>query len=373
MKKLLEKIKDIKITSLIERLTPLNIKTGTDNIKLSFSNRFILLQILKNLERRIGTDPFLNLISVMKKDKVFGRVISGDIKEVYLDRKSFFFKSFFNDKEIYKKVREDLEDVYSEYKEIRVIITKTGIVIYDNYNPYKFNILLLTAHNGNYVPDDVEKKMNLTPKERFKEEDVDTGKIYRNIVLKQGGMWIDNKCSKFYCDLNRKMNRCIYEKDHGNNVENLWKNELSEKQRNKIYNFYKQFYSLLTRLLESYQFNVIFDGHSMKNMGSRPNLSIGTHFIPKFYLPIVSSIKRKITSLGYEKLGINNPYGGGYILEWLSIKFPSVFIFSMEINKRLYMTKDRLKVKIKNEEKLSLDLVNIFDISEEEGYRLSNK
>lgn len=373
MKKILTKIKEISISSLIEQLTPLKIIAKENYIRLSFSNRFMLLQILKSLERRIGTDPFLNLLSVMKTDKVFGRVISGDINEIYLNRKSVFFKSFFDDKEIYEKVKEDLEYVHAEHQDIRIIITKTGIVVYDNYKPQQFNILLLTIHNGTYVPNDVQKKMNISTEERFREEDVDTGKMYKNIVLKQGGIWIDNKCSRFYCDLNRKISRCIYDEDQGNSIKNLWKEELSEKQREKSHVFYKQFYSLITRLLELHNFNVIFDGHSMRDMEGRPSLSIGTHYIPKFYLPIVTSIKRKIASLGYEKLGINQPYEGGYILEWLSIKFPSIFIFSMEINKKLYMTKDRLRVKPKNEEKIANDLVNIFDITEEEGYRITNK
>lgn len=107
----------------------------------------------------------------------------------------------------------------------------------------------------------------------------------------------------------------------------------------------------------------------MRHEKTRPSISFGTHYIPKFYLPIVASLKKKIMSMGYESCGINNPYGGGYILAWISKKYPAVFTFSMEINKKIYLYPDRLKTKPKNIEKISNDLVKIFDIQEEDGYR----
>ena len=49
--------------------------------------------------------------------------------------------------------------------------------------------------------------------------------------------------------------------------------------------------------------------------------------------------------------GINQPYEGGYILAWISKQYPSVFTFSMEINKKRYLSSDRLKFNVKNTEK----------------------
>lgn len=80
----------------------------------------------------------------------------------------------------------------------------------------------------------------------------------------------------------------------------------------------------------------------MRHEKTRPSISFGTHYIPKFYLPIVASLKKKIMSMGYESCGIN---------------------------KKIYLYPDRLKTKPKNIEKISNDLVKIFDIQEEDGYR----
>ena len=54
-------------------------------------------------------------------------------------------------------------------------------------------------------------------------------------------------------------------------------------------------------------------------------------------------MQRKMSSLGYSPVLLNAPYGGGFILKWLGTKFPHAFVFSMEINKVLYMSADRLR------------------------------
>ena len=191
--------------------------------------------------------------------------------------------------------------------------------------------------------------------------------------MKQGGIWIDNKMSRYYCDINRNISKCIYRNNTFAGNEPVWKEALTKSEEEKIHEFYRKFYFLLTNLLDTYKFNVIFDGHTMKNLEGRADISMGTHYIPKFYLPIVGSISRKIKHIGYDSVGINKPFRGGFILEWISVKFPCVFIFSMEVNKKLYMTKNRLKVIPEKADKLSDDMVNIFDIVEDEGYRSYDK
>jgi len=69
--------------------------------------------------------------------------------------------------------------------------------------------------------------------------------------------------------------------------------------------------------------------------------------------------------LGYEKVLLNAPYPGGYILEWLSGKFPDLFIFSMEVNKKLYMEDGLKKVDEKKLSGLAENITNIFEIEEE--------
>jgi N-formylglutamate amidohydrolase len=355
---------------ILERISPILINPKPTSITLSLSKRFMLFTLLKKTAEKIEEDPHLNFISLIKYYKVFTKFLEGTIHEFYRDRNKAYFKDFFIDKEIYKRIKEDLEYVYKINPHVNLTITKEGILIYQNYDKKNFNILLLTVHSGTFVPKHIEKKQNLTKEERIKEEDVDSDRLYCRLVLQNSGIWIDNKHSRFFCDVNRNMNRCIYTEDNNNNIQKLWKEELTENEKDEIYDFYKRFYSMLARLLDSYSFNIIFDSHTMRDMKNRPKISFGTEFIPKFYLPIVKSMKSKIIKIGYNNVGINKPYGGGFILKWLSSKYPNLFIFSMEINKKLYMYKNRKKVIIKNREKIAKDLINIFDIDEEEGFRL---
>ncbi|MGM5484553.1 MAG: N-formylglutamate amidohydrolase [Nanobdellota archaeon] len=373
MSKLLEYFQKTKIPYLFERISPILIKPKSSSITISLSRRFLLFKLINEITNKIENDPHLNFISLLKYYKVLGKFLEGTIYEFHRDRNKAYFRNFFIHKDVYKKVKGNIEYAYSINKEARMTITKEGITIYNNYRKNKFNILLLTIHAGTFVPPKIQKKMNMTKQERYKEEDVFTDRIYCKLVLEQGGIWINNTMSRFYCDLNRNMSRCIYGKEDHNVSGNIWEKELRKSEIEEIHNFYGQFYSMLTRLLETHSFNIIFDAHSMKDSEGRPNISFGTHYIPKFYLPIVRSIQAKVRSLGYNKVAINKPYGGGFILKWMSRKYPDRFIFSMEINKALYMTQDRLKEYDKRINQLSDALMNIFDIREEEGFRMEKR
>jgi len=310
----------------------------------------------------------MNFISLLKGYKVLGNFLYGTIHEFYRDRNEFYFKNFFIDKELYKIIKEEMETLVKNHPYMRVTITKKGIIIYDNYKKNQFNVLLMTMHGGAWLPKNLNNKIALTPKQTLQEEDMGTSQIYRNIVLKKAGIWIDNKQSRFGCDYNRSMLRCIYsEKSEtwlpGNK---MWKEDLSKEEISQIHENYKEFYFMLEKLVDAYRFNIIFDGHSMNSKEGRPDLSFGTEHIPRFYLPIVKSMRRKLISLGYHSIKFNTPYGGGHILHWLNKKFPDIFIFTMEINKCIYMNKANDKINSNKAKQLSQNLVQIFDIIDEE-------
>ena len=83
-------------------------------------------------------------------------------------------------------------------------------------------------------------------------------------------------------------------------------------------------------------------------------------------MPVVRSMLNKMKRLGYPETAYNKPFSGGHILEWLHHKFPDVFIFSIEINKKLYMNKAGNKSIQSKINKLSKNLNQIFDIEIEE-------
>ncbi len=361
--------KKIKSRDLFEQISPIIINPTSTSISIGLSKRFLIFQMLKRLTKRIEDDPYLNFISILKNYKVLGRFLHGTLHELYRDRNKSYFKNFFIDKDLYEIVKNDLERVHIKNEKnkdnIKLTITKRGVIIYDNYQKNNFNVLLMTIHSGTWMRKDIEKKQAITRERRLLEEDLDTHKIYSPLVLEKGGIWIDNKASRFECDYNRKPDNAIYTNKSEKWIKILWKEDLTPSQCNWLMEGYNEFYFTLGRLIDTYRFNIIFDSHSMRSGKGRPNISFGTKYIPKFYMPIVRSMMQKLINMGYANVSLNNPYGGGHILNWLNNKFPGLFIFSMEVNKKLYMSKNRRKTISKKLNHLSKNIVNIFDIEDE--------
>ncbi|MBR9690632.1 N-formylglutamate amidohydrolase [Candidatus Woesearchaeota archaeon] len=355
-----------KYKDIFEKLFPIMIKPSTYSLNISLSKRFFLFEIMNKIINTIEEDPHLNFIALLKSYKVLGRFLYGTLHEFYRDRNKLYFKNFFLDRNLYRMVKEDLESLHPKYKDLKMTITKRGVIIYDNYKKGAFNVFLLTIHSGTWVQDSVMEKLTLSQRDRFIEEDIDTDKIYRNLVLENSGIWIDSKQSRFVIDLNRDFQRAIYADNSEEWLKVVWKHELTKKEQNEIFSSYKEFYFTLERIIDAYQFNIVFDAHSMKSLEGRPNFSFGTKYIPKFYMPVVKSMRRKLANIGYSPVLLNTPYSGGYILRWLSEKFPNIFVFSMEINKNQYMDDKMRKVYKRKINSLSKDLEKIFDIDIED-------
>lgn len=354
-----------KIKEILQEISPIMIDADFSSLKISLSKRFLLFQLLQEINNKIEDDPYLNFLSVLRNYKALGPILHGTAYEFFRDKKKFYFKNFFLEKELYQIVKKDIEWVYSLNKDTKITITKKGLVLYDNYQKNKFNTLLLTVHSGTWMPKKILEKHSWSENQRKTEEDIGIERIYGHLVLKKGGMWIDNKLSRFSVDVNRPLERSIYFKGSETWIKkDIWKKELTQKDIKYLHNSYEEFYFTLGELINAYRFNIIFDGHSMRDGPDRSEISFGTKYIPKFYMPIVKSMQRKLINLGY-KTFLNMPYHGGFILEWLNEKFPDLFIFSIEINKKLYMTKNREIVIDENLEKISKDMTQIFDIEDE--------
>jgi len=352
-----------KIKEIIKNISPVLIKPTTSSLTIGISKRFFLFNLMNKIINIIEEDQHMNFISVLKSYKVLGKILTGTLHEFYRDRNRLYFKNFFYDRDLYEIIKRDIEDLYPEYKNIKMTITKKGIIVYDNYKKDSFNVLLLTIHSGTWAPQNLKDKFMVSEKERHKEEDRDTHRIYNKLVLEKGGIWIDNKLSRFVIDFNRNIDGSIYDTYMVSKgvTSIVWKQTLTKKECSDSFATYREFYFTLATLLNTYKFNIIFDGHSMKALKGRPNISFGTRYIPNFYMPIVKTLQSRMRSLGYKNVLLNTPYGGGFVLKWLSAKFPNLFIFSMEVNKKLYMTENRMKTIDKKLDKISSDLSKIFE------------
>jgi N-formylglutamate amidohydrolase len=359
-----------KIKDIIQTLTPILIKPSSDSLTLSISKRFFLFKLMGKIVNTIEEDPHLNFIALLKSYKIFGKILHGTFHEFYRDRNKLYFKDFFYDRKLWEIIKDDLEYFHNKYKdktkEIRLTITKKGVLVYNNYKANSFNVLLTTIHSGTWIPQDVEKKMYVSSKKRHQEQDIDTHKIYSPLVLEKGGIWIDNKQSRFLIDFNRTEERAIYRNNSEQWVNQVWKEDLTESEAREIFESYDEFYFTMAQLVETHQFNILFDGHSMNPLPGRPEISFATDQIPKFYMPIVKSMQTKMISLGYSSVKFNSPYKSMNIPKWLSKKFPSAFIFSVEVNKALYTNKDQLKSIQQKVDKLAKEISEMFDIGEED-------
>lgn len=351
-----------KLSTVLEKVSPILVKPTKSSITLSISKRFLLFDLMQNVIKRIEDDPYLNFISLLKHYKVLGYFLHGPIHDLYRDRNKSYFKNFFLSKELYSLIKADIEWVYKKNKTVKLTITKRGVIIYDNYKPKSFNTLLLTIHSGVWMPKDLEAKHALSKKQRYVEEDIDIHKIYSPLVLKGSGIWIDSKLSRFACDYNRVEDRAIYQDGSETWIEKVWQSPLTKQQKSRLMEGYKEFYFTLSNLVEAYRFNIIFDGHSMRHKPGRPDLSFGTRYVPNFYMPIVKTMQKKLKTKGYKKTELNKPYAGGHILRFLKQAYPNIFICSMEINKKLYMSKDDTKSLGIQVRKLSKTLEDLFNI-----------
>ncbi len=327
-----------------------------------------ILTELQKINDKLEETPHVNFLSLLNSYKRVIDVLDGSISYFYRKRNTLWFKEFFPEEELYKLVKEDLERYHEKYGRINLTITKNGILIYDNYKKNQFNTLLMTVHGGKWVPNYGQELMAISEEKRYQEDDLGADLIYGKLALDNGGVWISAKFSRFFCDLNRKRHRAIYSNTSEKRVQDIWKKELTRFQKERILKNYDQFYYILETLVDTHRFNIIFDGHTMCYEPSRPCFSFGATCIPHFYSPIVEKMRNILHKETGKRIHLNNPYKAGHILNYLSKKYPDIFILSMEINKKLYMDKAHLKLKTREINKLSNAIEKMFIFEKPKSY-----
>lgn len=346
------------------------LKGKRQRLPASLSYSAVLTELTR-LNDKLEETPHLNFLSLLNSYKRVIDVLDGSVGYFYRKRNTLWFKEFFPEQELYELVKEDLKRYNKKYSKIKLTITKNGILIYYNYKKNRFNTLLMTIHGGKWVPNYGKDLMHISERRRLQEDDLGTDIIYGPFVLENGGVWINAKFSRFFCDLNRRRPRAIYSNTSEPMVGKIWKKELTSPQKATILKNYDQFYYVLEKLVDTHRFNIIFDGHTMRQKPGRPPFSFGVKCIPHFYYPIVEHMRTTLRKETGQPVDINNPYGGGHILKHLAEQYPDVFIFSMEVNKKLYMDRTHLKVSQRKVNKLckAIDKMLTFERPKHYGKR----
>lgn len=193
-------------------------------------------------------------------------------------------------------------------------------------------------HDGHEVQPPVADKMLVTPKDRRFEEDPFTGDIVDTFSISLRVIH-----SRYYYDLNRPPQYCIYDEAWGKQV---WKKPLSIEEQKSIRSHHRSYYRVLSALLGKLEkeFNhcAIYDLHSYnytRLYGDPPLFNIGTHYINRNrYGPVLHHLVEQLNLIelhDFETRAVFDEVfdGMGYQAEFIHREHSKSLCMPLEIKK----------------------------------------
>lgn len=206
--------------------------------------------------------------------------------------------------------------------------------------------VVTAIHDGHDIPDELRRRMLVDDAERRFEEDPYTGELASSFAIS-----LTMRHSRYYYDINRRPDSCIYDDAWGKKV---WREPLSESLRTAIEDLHGSYYrvldTLLTVLEQRFSSCLIYDLHSYNYSripGDPPLFNIGTHYLGQ---PDASPmLVRLAAALAALKLpGVVNRtvfnevfFGKGYQAEFVAKRHPRSQCLPIEI-KKVFMDEMRL-------------------------------
>ncbi|MFT5847004.1 MAG: hypothetical protein ACJARX_001130 [Psychroserpens sp.] len=195
------------------------------------------------------------------------------------------------------------------------------------------------VHDGHQFRKELWENCIHTEYERWYEEDPET----KNMVMSHP-IVIASCDSRFEYDLNREPEHAIFETAWG---KALWKQPISEEQKNKSLekyaNFYKVTYALILKLEEKFGVVVVYDMHSYnwKRWDREvPTWNLGTSNVDKErFGDAIESWRQSLSQLKFPKnikstALVNDTFqGNGYFLKYITQNFKNTLILATEIAK----------------------------------------
>ncbi len=201
---------------------------------------------------------------------------------------------------------------------------------------YKSPIVCTAIHNGHDISLEVLKNLAVTEDIRLMEEDP-----YTERFTEFSSNTIIGRASRFEVDLNRSIEKCIYQKPEdawGIQTRKESPSDLTISQSLKKYReFYSSAKSHFAKLEKKFGRFFVYDIHSYNHnrMGSEadfddpklnPEIIIGTNNMPEKWFPLVDEIQHKLTSFDYFGRSldarINVKFPGGHFSRWIHNNFP---------------------------------------------------
>jgi len=189
-------------------------------------------------------------------------------------------------------------------------------------------------HDGHLIDDQIEPFMNLSEKERLREEDPYTA-LMAELPINQ---FIVGS-SRFQLDLNRTINDSIYLNPDQAWGLKVWKSNLPENLVTELYldhkNIYNEIEELIQKTIEQYGFFIIYDIHSYNakrngpeeiiDSNLNPQINLGTAYIDNKWTPLIHQLvefikQEKLYSYPID-IQENIKFKGGYLSQLLNKKY----------------------------------------------------
>ena len=217
----------------------------------------------------------------------------------------------------------------------------------DTLNP----VLALAIHNGHDLPEALLPYSGVDEDIRFREEDPYTDSfaaLFPNHIVVE--------TSRFAVDLNRPIQRAIYQKP-----EDAWGLTVRSKPMNEdilqaLQQGYQQWYDVLKyevdRMLSFHPFIVVLDLHSFNHRRGgaqaepdpqieNPDIILGRNNMPEEYYPYIEQLRLKLDGLDLleHKLDVrcDVKFPGGQLSRWLHQNYPGQLICIAVEFKKIFM------------------------------------
>ncbi|WP_028581506.1 N-formylglutamate amidohydrolase [Desulfogranum japonicum] len=203
----------------------------------------------------------------------------------------------------------------------------------------QYSPLLCTAiHDGHHMFSWARDNCLLSDKERLQEEDPHTGEL-----LKDMGMVIQARDSRYMYDINRKPLESLYEVAWDRPV---WKKPLVASEKKVLLKRHSLYYQYLTeiveRLLGEYEYCLLFDLHTYNGHRQRkgaPLFNIDTYFVDtEMFGDVLACLIEQLDQVCLDgvdcSVACDDVFSGeGYLTEFLYTHYPRCLCISLEVKK----------------------------------------
>ena len=265
-------------------------------------------------------------------------------------------------------------------------------------NP-KNPVLITVPHSGSYYPELFKKHINLDLHKIRKIEDYQSDKIL-HLVKKESADILIAKCSRAVVDLNRSREAIDNDMFNGSVIMDqpdekkmvsyglgvfpkiiynkpIFKTKLPVSySKQMLKNYYDPFHKSVSKqlefLLKKFGFCFHFDLHTMpsealKHFKIKPDIVLGNNFGKSSSENLIYTLKNRFEKFGL-KVGINNPFAGGYITRHYGNPLVGIETIQIEINRTLYMDETNFKIhKFDYLQKIFSEIFNNFGYSQMEA------